>query len=174
MENGKKMTSAEFIKKPINVSDLKEQYYGSFRYGFRVEKIAELSEEQFRRFSDELYGYYRFLYDNRDVMYMDPGDWCMHCVLMQEMFNNLSILDAKKFESCFLDFSRWFPGFSDRSRKHDVELQNTEDNYKLAERLKAVSYITSYILKEKEIFDTVTETKIKRKILSCKIKKCSG
>ena len=47
--------------------DLKEQYYGSFRRGFEVEKIAELSREQFERFSGELYGYYRFLYDNRDV-----------------------------------------------------------------------------------------------------------
>ena len=53
--------------------DLKEQYYGSFRRGFEVEKIAELSREQFERFSGELYGYYRFLYDNRDVMYMGPG-----------------------------------------------------------------------------------------------------
>lgn len=82
MEDGKKMTSAEFVKKPINVRDLKEQYYGSSRRSFRVERIAELSEEQFAGFSDELYGYYRFLYDNRDAMYMDPGDWCMHCILV--------------------------------------------------------------------------------------------
>ena len=34
--------------------DLKEQYYGSFRRGFEVEKIAELSREQFERFSGEL------------------------------------------------------------------------------------------------------------------------
>lgn len=90
------------------------------------------------------------------------------------MFNNLSILDANKFESCFLELSQWFSGFSDRSRKHNVDLQNTEDNYKLAERLKEVSYITSYIVKEKEIYDSVTETKTKRKILSCKVKKCSS
>ena len=62
--------------------DLKEQYYGSFRRGFEVEKIAELSREQFERFSGELYGYYRFLYDNRDVMYMGPGDRNMHCILV--------------------------------------------------------------------------------------------
>ena len=59
-----------------------EQYYGSFRRGFEVEKIAELSREQFERFSGELYGYYRFLYDNRDVMYMGPGDRNMHCILV--------------------------------------------------------------------------------------------
>ena len=62
--------------------DLKEQYYGSFRRGFEVEKIAELSREQFERFSGVLYGYYRFLYDTRDVMYMGPGDRNMHCILV--------------------------------------------------------------------------------------------
>ena len=62
--------------------DLKEQYYGSFRRGFEVEKIAELSREQFERFSGELYGYYRFLYDIQDVMYMGPGDRNMHCILV--------------------------------------------------------------------------------------------
>ena len=74
--------SAEFVRKPINMKDLKEHYYGSFRCGFEVEKIAELSREQFEKFSGELYGYYRFLYDNRDAMYMDPGDRRMHCILV--------------------------------------------------------------------------------------------
>lgn len=74
--------SAEFVRKPINMKDLKEHYYGSFRCGFEVEKIAELSREQFEKFSSELYGYYRFLYDNRDAMYMDPGDRRMHYILV--------------------------------------------------------------------------------------------
>ena len=82
MEDAKKNDTAEFVRKPINMRDLKEQYYGSFRRGFEVEKIAELSREQFERFSGELYGYYRFLYDNRDVMYMGPGDRNMHCILV--------------------------------------------------------------------------------------------
>lgn len=64
------------------MGDLKEQYYGSFRCSFEVEKIAELSEVQFEKFSSELYGYYRFLFDNRDVMYMDKGDKNMHCILV--------------------------------------------------------------------------------------------
>ena len=82
MEDAKKNDTAEFVRKPINMRDLKEQYYGSFRRGFEVEKIAELSREQFEKFSGELYGYYRFLYDNRDVMYTDPGDRNMHCILV--------------------------------------------------------------------------------------------
>lgn len=82
MEDAKKNDTAEFVRKPINMRDLKEQYYGSFRRGFEVEKIAELSREQFERFSGELYGHYRFLYDNRDVMYMGPGDRNMHCILV--------------------------------------------------------------------------------------------
>ena len=82
MEDAKKNHIAEFVRKPINKQELKEQYYGSFRCGFEVEKIAELSREQFEKFSGELYGYYRFLYDNRDVMYTDPGDRNMHCILV--------------------------------------------------------------------------------------------
>lgn len=82
MEDAKKNDTAEFVRKPINMRDLKEQYYGNFRCGFEVEKIAELSREQFEKFSGELYGYYRFLYDNRDVMYTDPGDRNMHCILV--------------------------------------------------------------------------------------------
>ena len=42
--------SAEFVRKPINMKDLKEHYYGSFRCGFEVEKIAELSREQLESF----------------------------------------------------------------------------------------------------------------------------
>ena len=82
MEAGKKMTNAEFVKKPINMRDLKEQHYGSLSLRFAVEKVAELPEEQFMRFSEELYGFYRFLYDNRDTMYMEPGDRSMHCILV--------------------------------------------------------------------------------------------
>lgn len=89
------------------------------------------------------------------------------------MFDNLSILNANKFEFCFSELSQWYSGFCDRSRKHDVELRNTEDNRRLAERLKTVSYITSYVVKEKEIFDSVTETKVKKDVLSCKVKKYS-
>lgn len=82
MEDAKKNHIAEFVRKPINMEDLKEHYYGSSRYGFEVEKIAELSREQFEKFSSELYEFYRFLYDNRDAMYMDPGDRNMHCILV--------------------------------------------------------------------------------------------
>lgn len=90
------------------------------------------------------------------------------------MFDNLSILNANKFEFCFSELSQWYSGFCDRSRKHDVELSNTEDNRRLAERLKTVSYITSYVVKEKETFDFVTETKVKKDVLSCKVKKYSS
>lgn len=88
------------------------------------------------------------------------------------LFDNLPILNANKFETCFSELPQWYSGFSDRSRKHDVELQNTEDNHKLAERLKEVSYITSYAVKQKESYDPVTETKIRKDVLLCKVKKC--
>lgn len=82
MEEAKKNCCAEFVRKPINVQDLKERYYGSFRCGFEVEIIAELSKEQFEKFSEELSEYYRFLYDNQDVMYMGSVDGNMHCILV--------------------------------------------------------------------------------------------
>lgn len=86
------------------------------------------------------------------------------------MFKCLSILGAEDFENCFSELSQWYSGFCDRSKKHSVELPNTEENQKLAQRLQEVSYITSYKLKEKEVYDSVTETKKKRSNLVCWIK----
>lgn len=82
MEDEKRKNSAAFVRKPISVRDLRDQPYGSFQHGFEVEKIAEIPEAEFIRFSNELYEYYRFLYDNQSCMRMDPGDGPMHCILV--------------------------------------------------------------------------------------------
>ena len=63
------------------------------------------------------------------------------------------------FENCFSELSQWYSGFCDRSKKHSVELPNNEESQRLAKRLQEVSYITSYKLQEKEVYDSVTETK---------------
>lgn len=90
------------------------------------------------------------------------------------MFKCLSILEATDFEKCFSELSQWYSGFCDRSKKHSVELPNNEENQKLAKQLQDVSYITSYKLQEKEIYDSVTETKKKRSTLVCWIKAIKG
>lgn len=90
------------------------------------------------------------------------------------MFKCLSILEAVDFENCFSELSQWYSGFCDRSKKHSVELPNNEESQRLAKRLQEVSYITSYKLQEKEIYDSVTETKKKKSALVCWIKAIKG
>lgn len=86
------------------------------------------------------------------------------------MLGHLELLNDSKFEACFAELSKWYSGFKDRSKRHDVELENITENQKLAERLKAVEYITSYSSKEKTEFDSVTGTEKKKNVLSCKVK----
>ena len=90
------------------------------------------------------------------------------------MFKCLSILEGADFENCFSELSQWYSRFCDRSKKHSVELPNNEESQKLAQRLQEVSYITSYKLQEKEIYDSVTETKRKKSALVCWIKAIKG
>ena len=71
---------AAFIYKPIKLEELKLPV-GS-RLPFVVERIAEVTTEQFNHMGEELYGYYRFLYDNRDVMCYDADQRQMHCILI--------------------------------------------------------------------------------------------
>ena len=90
------------------------------------------------------------------------------------MFKCLSILEAADFENCFSELSQWYSGFCDRSKKHNVELPNSEESQRLAKRLQEVSYITSYKLQEKEVYDSVTETKKKKSTFVCWIKAIKG
>lgn len=90
------------------------------------------------------------------------------------MFKCLSILEAADFENCFSELSQWYSGFCDRSKKHSVELPNNEESQRLAKRLQEVSYITSYKLQEKEVYDSVTETKKKKSTFVCWIKAIKG
>ena len=90
------------------------------------------------------------------------------------MFKYLSILEAADFENCFSELSQWYSGFCDRSKKHSVELPNNEESQRLAKRLQEVSYITSYKLQEKEVYDSVTETKKKKSTFVCWIKAIKG
>ena len=96
-------------------------------------------------------------------------------LLTDEIKNSLmlkycSILNAPDFEECFSELSKIYPKFGDRSKRHNAEMANTNENKKLADRLKEVGYITSYTEQEKDDFDPVKGTGDKKNIISCWIK----
>ena len=96
-------------------------------------------------------------------------------LLTDEIKNSLmlkycSILNAPDFEYCFSKLSNIYPKFGDRSKRHNAEMANTNENKKLIERLKEVGYITSYTEQEKDDFDPVKGTRGKKQIISCWIK----
>lgn len=86
------------------------------------------------------------------------------------MLKYCSILNAPDFEECFSELSKIYPKFGDRSKRHNAEMANTNENKKLADRLKEVGYITSYTEQEKDDFDPVKGTGGKKNIISCWIK----
>jgi hypothetical protein len=86
------------------------------------------------------------------------------------LLEHLDLLDADAFHSCFTDLGKWYSNFLDRSKKHVVELGDTPENQKLAERLSEVGYITSYDFKKKKEYDFATETDKYKTYISCRIK----
>lgn len=86
------------------------------------------------------------------------------------MLKYCSILNAPDFEECFSELSKIYPKFGDRSKRHNAEMANTNENKKLVDRLKEVGYITSYTEQEKDDFDPVKGTGDKKNIISCWIK----
>ena len=73
---------AVFIRKPVHVQELKAAYAEKYMCGFVVEKVAQISREQFQEFSQGLSKYYRFLYDNWEAMYHDSDKQEKHCILV--------------------------------------------------------------------------------------------
>lgn len=71
---------------------------------------------------------------------------------------------------CFSDLKNGYVDFIDRSKQHAVEVVDTPENRKLAERLKEIDYITSYQVKEKRGFDTVIGTDKVRTVIICRVK----
>lgn len=86
------------------------------------------------------------------------------------MLNNLDLLNADQFEKCFADLQARYSGFISRDWRHNVEIDNSEENNRLAKRLHEVNYITSYKGKEVSAFDPVTGAEIKKSILKCIVK----
>ena len=60
------------------------------------------------------------------------------------MFMYLAMLDDKSLSSCFSDLGGDYADLIDRSSRHKVELKCSDSNWRLAQRLKELDYITSY------------------------------
>ena len=86
------------------------------------------------------------------------------------MLEHLELLDSDALHSCFTNLEKWYSDFLDRSKQRVVELANTPENQRLAERLKEVEYITSYQLKEKKEYSSVTKAERVRIVILCRVK----
>lgn len=86
------------------------------------------------------------------------------------LLGHLNLLDADAMNFCFSDLKNGYVDFIDRSKQHAVEVVDTPENRKLAERLKEIDYITSYQVKEKRGFDTVIGTDKVRTVIICRVK----
>ena len=73
---------AEFYRKPVDSRELKSLVFSGEKWKVQVEKVVELSEEDFNRFQESLYEYYEFLYENGGFMYFDDQDRCAHSLLV--------------------------------------------------------------------------------------------
>ena len=86
------------------------------------------------------------------------------------MLEHLDLLNADKLESCFSALGGQYSELSDRSRRHEVSLTDSQDNLKLIHRLDETEYITSFQMKSIKEFDPVkSEDKTINKII-CRIK----
>lgn len=94
------------------------------------------------------------------------------CLLNEEgkrklMLKELWLLDADKFEACFKELPTWYSGFWNRSRMQNVKIENTPEHCKLVERLKEVSYITSF---KTQVKKNLGDTEDGGELIVCKIK----
>lgn len=73
---------AEFYRKPVDSRELKSLVFSGEKWKVQVEKVVELSEEDFNLFQESLYEYYEFLFENGGFMYFDDQDRCAHSLLV--------------------------------------------------------------------------------------------
>ncbi len=88
-----------------------------------------------------------------------------------ELFlNQISIFSKDEISNYLMQLGTEYQKFSDRSRRHDEKLYDTEYNRKLVEYLKKIGYISSYISKQ-ELDNSITDQGRNTQILICKIRK---
>ena len=80
------------------------------------------------------------------------------------MLNNLNLLDAEKFASCFSSLKSYYPDFIDRNKRREVTIDYSRENLQLVQRLKDINYITSFEEKGQNKNNT------KESVIICRIK----
>lgn len=91
------------------------------------------------------------------------------------MMGYLDILNAKDFEMCFASIGKTYQELTDRSRRHNVTIPDSEEHRKLARRLLQVDYITSYddagSIKE---YDRTSRKMVDQPAILCRVKSVSN
>ena len=91
------------------------------------------------------------------------------------MMGYLDILNAKDFEMCFASIGKTYQELTDRSRRHNVTIPDSEEHRKLAKRLLQVDYLTSYddsgSIKE---YDRTLRKTVDRPAILCRVKSASN
>lgn len=91
------------------------------------------------------------------------------------MMNHLESLTAEDFEMCFSKLGKPYQELTDRSRRHNVTIPDSEEHRKLAKRLLQVDYITSYddsgSIKE---YDRTLRKTVDQPAILCRVKSASN
>lgn len=91
-EEKSKAVYMEFYRKPVDRHELYDPMFPGEKWQVQVEKIVELSKEEYLFFTEELYGYYPFIYDNAGYMYFDDEKGCAHSILVTTLERQEGIL----------------------------------------------------------------------------------
>ena len=87
------------------------------------------------------------------------------------MLSHMNLLKAEDFEVCFSMLGKPYHELTDRSRRHNVTIPDSEGHRKLAKRLQQVDYITSYectgSVKE---YDFKQYSIVDRPVILCRVK----
>lgn len=82
-EQGKeKDVYAEFYRMPVNWRELKEDPFPGDRWKVQVERVVELTQDDFEEFRENLCEYRRFIETHGQCAYFDEEENCAHCLLV--------------------------------------------------------------------------------------------
>lgn len=82
-EQGKKKdVYADFYRKPVNWRELKEEPFPGDSWKVQVERVVELTQDDFEEFRENLCEYRRFIETYGQCAYFDEGENCAHCLLV--------------------------------------------------------------------------------------------
>lgn len=90
----------------------------------------------------------------------------------QFMFDNIEIINADDIEHCFTELGgEKYSKLADRTKRHEVEIEKSIQNEKLAKYLKKIEYITSYEIKSNNNFNEPQGVNNKVEFIKLRIKK---